>query len=73
MSRIEVGGLESEIKRLDDKIGFALPHALVEVQDRTGTFQEMRISWENPGLMIPRSQRVLIQDTPDRALGHLHV
>ena len=27
MSRIEVGGLEGEIKRLDEKIGFALPHA----------------------------------------------
>jgi len=50
-----------------------LPDALVEVKQASGFERELRVARENPTAMKPRSDRVLVEPAPKRAvtdLGH---
>src|SRR4051794_16889079 len=44
----------------------AFPAAGVEVENRSGPFEEPRIAGEDPGALLPGLDRILAQPTPDR-------
>jgi hypothetical protein len=45
----------------------ALPAAGVQIEDRTGKFEKMRVAWKDPALVAPGTQRILEQPAPDAA------
>ena len=47
----------------------ALPAPLVQVQDAPGLGLEVRIAREDPAAVLPRSDGVLVQPAPDRAVA----
>ena len=55
----------------DDKVlvfqGFSLPMPRVQVKDRPGLCQELRVSRKDPVLVLPGLDGVLVQDPPYRA------
>src|SRR5947207_7071010 len=56
------------ICREDELVGAeftALPDALVQIQNASGLGFEIRISWEDPAAVLPRTDGVLAQPSPD--------
>src|SRR5690242_5578444 len=49
----------------------SLPLALVEIQNPTGFEGKLRIAWENPAAMLPRTNGVLMQPSPQRGVAQL--
>ena len=49
--------------------GLSLPAPLVQIQDSRGLGLEVRIARKDPASMLPRSNRVLVQPTPHRAVA----
>ena len=47
--------------------GLSFPAAGVEVEHRTGQFEEVRIAWKDPVLVTPGTQRIPQQPAPDAA------
>ena len=45
--------------------GLSLPKALVEIEDRSRSFQEAWVARENPAAIAPRSNGVLTEPAPD--------
>ena len=45
--------------------GLSLPKALVEIEDRSRSFQEAWVARENPAALAPRSNGVLTEPAPD--------
>jgi hypothetical protein len=46
----------------------ALPDALIEVEDTAGLDGEVRIARKDPTAVLPRTNRVFIEPTPDGAV-----
>ena len=47
--------------------GFVLPKPLIKIQHRPGLLQEVGILGKDPGTVIPRADRILVEDAPDGA------
>jgi hypothetical protein len=53
--------------------GLDLPDSLVEVEQASGFDRELRVARKNPTAVKPRSNRVFVEPTPERAVtdfGH---
>jgi hypothetical protein len=56
------------IRREDELVGAeftALPDALVQIQNSSGLRFEMRVTRKNPAAVLPRTDGVLVQPSPD--------
>jgi len=46
---------------------FVLPTTVIQLQHQSGFLQEVGILGRDPGTVIPRSDRILVEDAPDGA------
>src|SRR5260370_40369301 len=51
--------------------GLSFPLMLEEIQNQTRLDGELRVAWENPTPMLPRTNRIFMQPAPERRLAQL--